>query len=75
MHLWVKRVTQLKETIQTEMFVLLSTCSIVIYEYFSIRVTGVSSKAEKDSELDLIINYNIKYRMGDALGGEEEDID
>ena len=26
-----------------------------------------------DEELDFIVNYDIKYRMGDALGGEEED--
>jgi hypothetical protein len=24
---------------------------------------------------DFIINYDIKYRMGDALGGEEEEVD
>lgn len=25
-----------------------------------------------DEQLDFIINYDIKYRMGDDLGGDEE---
>ena len=58
----------------------------VIWHAFSVNANCWQSKVVADEidkvlakhygfteeELDFIINYDIKYRMGDELGGEEE---